>query len=262
MKGYAPIGPLPLLRQLEERNLLGKYHLVLVHEVLKDIDGYREMFLDKGYFLILDNGVVENGYPIVGPLSFIAQRIGATCVCVPDHMKDKDKTLRSAEMFLRGYKGMHWAFQAVMLIPQGKTEAEIAECAFELHAMFVDVAPTIYWGVPRWIANELPGGRLPTVRGLQRPRFRNKHFPEEPNIHMLGMSNDFADDILCTRQQFVMGIDSANPLVLGQKGIAIGGGAGHPERKSEGFDFWQEKLLKPLTLANISEVRRLINIPL
>ena len=42
-----------------------------------------------------------------------------------------------------------------------------------------------------------------------------------PQIHLLGMSNNFVDDMACTSMPNVMGIDSANPMVMGYQGISI-----------------------------------------
>lgn len=243
-----------MLNQLQARNLLGTYHLVLVNEFLKNEMGYRQLFLNKGYFIILDNSAVEQGYPNEGMLAYAAHKIGATCVCVPDFLEEMDKTVAAAERFLRGYVNMKWDFTGVMLIPQGKTYDEIVMCARDLYQMAKDAkVPSIYWGVPRWIANKL-GSRMPIIKNIHEMLYHAGEF-REPNIHLLGMSKNFTDDLECARLDEVMGLDSANPLVLGQLGHNLWMNYSHLERGK----FWEETVLHEQTAYNTSELRRYIN---
>lgn len=268
MIGYAPIGPLSLLKGLQAENALGDYHLVLAPEVINDPQGYKELFYRKGYFIILDNGSVENNVPQVTSLLYAASIIGATTICVPDYLRDLNGTLHVATEFLELIRRRPFGERpkSLMLIPQGRNYLEIISCARHLLQLFSGWCNEIYWGVPRWIANELDEGRGPIIEALNISDFQKACFIGVPYIHLLGMSNDLTDDMECTRMDNVMGIDSANPLVLGQLERNIWMHYEHLPRKTtdlngtgKAWDFWQEQKVTEQTVYNVRELRRVIN---
>jgi hypothetical protein len=257
IKGYAPIAPIKLLRDLRDYNLLGNYHLVLTQEVLKHSTDYAELFSSKGYFVILDNGAAEGFEASPSDIIDASHVISASAICLPDELRNRTMTLRLIETFMqRAQRRMFTANW--MAIPQGKTKEDIIRCAKEIVKSFG--APR-YWGVPRWITNEF-GSRTWLVRELmEHPDFDPMDQFEQPFIHILGMSQNLKDDLMCAKMLGVMGIDSANPIVMGQKGIILNEPADyvHLPRQTDTWNFWEENDLKVEAIRNIRWMRKQIN---
>jgi len=136
-----------------------------------------------------------------------------------------------------------------MAIPQGRTEEEVIECAHDIERILGRRAD--YWGVPRWMANAF-GTRSNIVRTLQAMNRSWDH-----NIHLLGMSHSFDDDIRCLRMEGVIGIDSANPLVLGQRNRDITENYQHISRTDGDWNYWNETKLTEASKRNMVKMRSL-----
>ncbi len=212
---YSPIAPLMLLEQLHDRNLLGSYLLLLAHDVLEHPRGYIDLidsidFIDR--FIIMDNGVIELGKALsVIEVIEAADLVDANCIIVPDALGD---FLGTRKLVIEQNAALRNSGLPLMKIPQGSTLAELIECADWMRDYLpVPEGDPDYWGVPRWITNEL-GTRASMVHyiGMRAP---------DPKIHLLGMSRKLDDDLYCTTMRGVMGIDSANPLVLGYTGSSM-----------------------------------------
>lgn len=251
---YSPIAPIHLLHELEVQDLLGDYLLLLAHDVLahpKEYDGLimqlRGTHLDD-LFIIMDNGVIENGAPVsVEELLEAASIVEADVVVGPDMVGDlvgTKKLMMSQGTLIRSEYPM-------MFIPQGGTFAEIFECIDWYSDKFPEIALSdgpSYWGVPRWIANEL-GSRHTIVRDIV-------DHDERAKIHLLGMSNHYPDDLTTAMHPNVVGIDSANPLVLAYKQIELSAGGVHMPRG----DYWTNcKQVTELMRLNIQWMRHDLN---
>lgn len=211
MAKYSPVAPIALLEQLYTQGLLGGYLLFLAHDVLKFPQQYVDLVSDlkikyeDELFIIMDNGVIERGAPVgTGELLEAANLVDANVVVAPDMIGDFAGTKKL--MMDRGVALIQRDFH-VMLVPQGKDLAEVCECINWMAEKFPSNGTPQYWGIPRWITNEL-GSRQGIIIYI------NIHYPKA-RIHLLGMSSYLQDDITCTKAQNVIGIDSANPLVMG-----------------------------------------------
>jgi len=150
----------------------------------------------------MDNGVVENGAPVsLADLLEAASVVEADLVVGPDVIGDfvgtKKLMLEQAHIIKRDYR--------LMMIPQGKNLQELLECVDWMYSYYPELVR--YWGIPRWIANTMDSRQV-IINDI------NQHSGIH-HIHLLGMSKDLHDDIACTKMHNVMGIDSANPLVMG-----------------------------------------------
>ena len=243
---YSPVAPIALLEELYNRGLLDGYLLLLAQDVLDSPHKYAELVGNiREYatdpFIIMDNGVIELGAPIAtARILEAANIVEADCVVTPDILGDFEGTKKLAmspdvQLIAKDFD--------LMLIPQGGTTHEVYDCIEFLSRAFGQQ----YWGVPRWIANEF-GSRYPFLNYIN-----TYHNPR--GIHLLGMSNNTLDDIHCARQPGIMGIDSANPLVLAMKGISMETG-GHAPRD----DFWETNSLTELMAYNVEYMHAALSV--
>lgn len=257
---YSPIAPIKLLQQIHQAGYLGGYVLVLAHDILDHPDEYRELLvslrIEKGddeVFVILDNSLIELGYPMPPKdLRRAAVIVGANCLILPDVLGNAVKTVDLGWRFYHDTK-KHAALHDIplMAVPQGKTVEEHVLCARLLRQI-----PNVhYWGIPRNVANVFESRAL---EPLERELGYGKHFNGVTNVHMLGMSRNFQDDIACARLPGVMGIDSANPCVLGQADFKIESHDTIIPHRDRG-DFWEHTTLRQATLVNINTVREMLN---
>lgn len=218
MPQYSPIAPVHILQQLHDRNKLGNYLLLLAHDVLEYPLQYSNLLFDvrsaheaDSTFIILDNGVIERGAPLrVDDLLEAASLVDPSCVVAPDVVGDFPATqkliMTEGHLIARDYP--------IMFIPQGKTIDEIQNCIDWIAASFHgETLRQGFWGVPRWVTNKL-GSRRKIIQYLT-----DSFSP--CRIHLLGMSKNLRDDFTCLHSPYVMGIDSANPLVLGRAEIQM-----------------------------------------
>jgi len=205
MSQFAPIAPIQVLKQLrkESPELFGKYHLVLAHEVLAAPGLFAEVYCHEGYEVILDNSVVELGHAM-NPEDLLeaASIVNADVIVLPDVIGDSKETIRVATVAHHRMKANAIGVE-FMAVPQGKTHHEVLQCAYHLE----DALGSGLWiGIPRWITDKL-GSRIYTVVNVV-------NIFDGP-IHLLGFSNNLADDIACARLPEVKGIDSSVPFLYG-----------------------------------------------
>jgi hypothetical protein len=244
---YSPIGPLDVLQGLFDAEQLGDYLLLLAHDVYAHPAEYEEMIDSVGpCTIIMDNGTVENGAPVsLANLLEAASIVEADVVVGPDMIGDFDGTkklmLEQADFILEDYD--------LMLIPQGDTLEEVCECVRWMDEKYHTVGD-MWWGIPRWITNEM-NSRSGVINYIN-----NYHRAEgNTNIHLLGLSRNLDDDIMCAKTLSVRGIDSANPLVAGWQGFSLQNGI-HHDRGA----YWEScKEVTPLMLQNVEYVRNAIN---
>lgn len=257
---YAPVMPIRLFQALLEHQLkhdtedvIGDYFLLLAHDVLAYPDEYAEIFqnrdlVPKDSFVILDNSVIELGKPLdVDSLLLAAKVVQPNCIILPDVLGNM---LQSVDMVRKAHNNIILNTDApieMMAVLQGQNIAELTRCA----VMYAEFEHIQYYGCPRWVANKLGTRKVfETVLGIQHPIAK-------PIVHMLGMSQHAKDDVSCTQLPGVMGIDSANPCVLGQIGMPLKMDTyQHAPRTARNFDYWRGTKLNPMTINNILTMRR------
>ena len=212
---YSPIAPLPLLEQLHDRQLLGSYLLLLAHDVLEHPRGYIDLvdsIVDEDRFIIMDNGVIERGNALTAiEVIEAANLVDASCIMTPDVVGN---FVATQKLVIEQASALRNSGFPLMKVPQGQTLPELIQCADWLRDYLeTPNSDPDYWGVPRWITNEL-GTRASMVHYIGMRA-------EKPKIHLLGMSENLDDDLFCARMENTMGIDSANPLVMSYTGIVL-----------------------------------------
>lgn len=207
---FAPVVPPKLLLAMKNADMFGKYHLLLAHDIVEQKDLYKEIFKerDRGeVFVILDNSLIELGYP--APTKDIieaADIVKPDCIVLPDHLTDMKQTLESSYQAIQEWKGND--LPPYLGVVQGKNFGECLHCAEELVKMGCE-----YLSVPRIITEAL-GSRKSITESIFRQT--------KVGIHLLGFSNTrFFDDLITIRCDGVMGIDSAVPIRLGHNGIMM-----------------------------------------
>lgn len=240
---YSPIGPLPILEQLQGQGVLGNYLLLLAHEVLKDPRGYIDLTdelentIENPKFIIMDNGVIERGAPVgAGELLEAAHLVEADCVVTPDVIGDAAATKKlimdQGHLVSRDF--------LLMRIPQGSCLTDLFACVDWLNDRLPANGGPSYWGIPRWIANSM-GTRTVILNYI------NTKCPKA-KIHLLGMSRKLRDDQKCLKLPNVIGIDSANPIVMGLMGMRMRQGDWtHMDRGN----YWECEILHTEALENV-----------
>jgi hypothetical protein len=260
---YSPIAPIKLLQDLHyAHELLGDYHLVLAHDVLAHKNDYHQLFFDlrhkyKDLFVILDNSTIELGQPLdVEALLRASELVRANCIVMPDVLGDPVGTVKAGWEFYDEFPvDTNMTFMAV---PQGNTITEYELCA----RLLMEIPGIYYWGIPRRMSNQFGTRNHPTLQELLNygdafTRRRKKVPGLEPRVHMLGMSNHCVDDLRCANLPGVMGIDSANPCVLGQSQQFMQGVTAVPHLRRG--DYWAHTKATSHTIENIKFVRSSLN---
>ncbi len=226
MARFAPVVPLAIARQLQgkypNKDLLGNYHLLLAHDILKHPKEYQQVYGEvrrrygKDSFIILDNSIVELGKAMsIDDLMAASDILRPDCIVVPDVMGDGSATRLAAERFCREYaKRMVAAgdpnnIPSLLGVIQGDSVADCMDTA----SLFYVQNLIEYVSVPRIVGQKL-GTRMGVLNQLaMSPRFAG--------IHLLGFSDNLLDDVACARHPLVQGIDSAVPIRAGLRGQEI-----------------------------------------
>lgn len=248
---YAPTAPTHILSQLKEKGWLGKYHLLLAHDVIDNAEEYEKIFSAReghGYEIILDNGAYELGTPMPAEdLHDAAMIVGAKYIALPDKLKDWEATIDLAEAGAHAFRRIDKQPPYGMLaIPQGNSMAEFTGCIRALQGLFNVQA----WGIPRVVGDAI-GTRETAVQWVTALT------PRLP-IHLLGFTNDFRDDIVCCRIRGVVGIDSTEPIRLGLEGKELN--LTEPISPGPRGDFWTEEVeINNQVIKNIQIMDKLLN---
>ncbi len=256
---YSPIAPIAILERLQDieleisEKLLGNYLLLLAHDVLEHAERYRDLCVKvrdnyshmNDTFIIMDNSMVELGKPMdIDHVIAAAMITNADCIMTPDVLGDADSTRRliaevTTSLLTCGFP--------LMRVPQGPNNGALVECVEWIRVNLpIEGEQPEYWGIPRWIATVL-GSRIPIVQYINMTS-------DNARIHLLGTSTNFEDDCRCAMLPNVMGIDSANPLVMGYAGIDISQIWQHMERGN----YWDITHVGPQVINNIGHMRRAI----
>lgn len=209
---YAPVAPLHTLETLNGAKALGHYQLLIAPIVLDNYEAYRSFFKhNPDQLVMLDNGVIELGYPLgIGELYQAARGVGASVVVLPDTIDDGSYTAKQAIHAASAFRefGPHGSTAhglspiSLMGVVQGTTLEECLACA----KSHVEEAQVDWLAVPR--------GLTPNLRSRVQLTVTLAEAYELP-VHILGFSDNLADDIAAaTCHPRVRGIDAATTAWL------------------------------------------------
>lgn len=264
----APVLPLGAYRNLLDQNTLvsyGFYHLMLAHhcvaseENLKTTADVAGRFLQYGSFahVIMDNSLVETGGAVddkmileacntlLGPKSYKWNESIRVTAVLPDVMGDGESSREATEQgFYRWSNDPAWRNVDFMYVAQG--------CGWDDFLLSLDHFSKLQrssqrirmLAIPRVLRKTL-GSRVKTVQAASLV------VPSSVQIHLLGFSDDIADDILAAiSSSRVRGIDSAVPYRIN---APIGLASHAPARNPD----WLEKgTLNEHALPNHNTVNR------
>jgi len=259
MARYSPIAPIAILEQLLDhqkdkgKRVLGNYLLLLAHDVLEHNYDYARLVGEvrrnaegKESFIIMDNSAIEN---TGGALDFptvldAAQIVGADVIMMPDVVGNFPLT---QDLILKEFYHLRACKYPLMKVPQGTTLTEVFECVQWLLTTFPPACldEPVYWGIPRILTNNPEiGSRAPVIEFINL-------LPGNHQIHLLGMSHNLADDLWCTTKIGVMGIDSANPIVMGVAGLRVCIGDDNGWVHLSRGNLWESHTLHALSIENV-----------
>lgn len=214
MGKFAPVVPVNLAFQMRTRGLLGDYHLLLAHDVVKHADAYYNVYNDQTpecneNFIIMDNSVVELGTAVSGGmLQEACEIVNADVLALPDVMLDSRETfVTSLKAFADWHEGFDFKKCKPMIIPQGRSFADWTGGvdAFSTHP----ISEVCCVGIPRNIKEKLAIARTAAVMYVH-------DLIPKAGIHLLGFSNDLKDDLGTFKMcPYLWGIDSAVPIRQG-----------------------------------------------
>ncbi len=239
MPKFAPVCPANILRAFQQSELLGRYHLLLAHDIVANAKAYREVFnpthlpeqlqgQDQEQYqdaawrrqfdtVILDNSVIELGGAVdIDMIVKAAKIVRANVIVLPDVLlggqESTDTTLSAIDSWQKALdKELSWEY-SFMAVPQACTRSVYAGGLDALET-FVDSCQQLakakrigWWGIPRNLVGVV-GSRIAATRLAH-------YISPERNIHLLGFSDRVTDDIMAARQVDipVQGIDSAVPI--------------------------------------------------
>lgn len=221
---FAPVIPIEIASQLPEE-VLGGYHLLLAHDVLERPDDYKNIYADKGWTIMMDNSLVELGYPLSMRETLDAAKVvGAQYIILPDVMGDYEGTVAATNEALTEWYNLSQEDRSnvqLLYVIQGKHYGEHMSCVLQFTHR-EDIAGAC---VPRIIADTC-GTRKHVVELATKCS----------RVHLLGFSENLWDDVACARMPRVNGIDSAVPIRLGMQGRTLS--FDQPKDAGKRGDFW------------------------
>jgi hypothetical protein len=247
--------------QVMSPELLGDYHLLLAHDVLDHPVDYRCLFGErtKQMFVLLDNSLIELGYPMeLDDLLEAAAIVRASVIALPDHLGDMHKTCVDSQDFyqrlLRKYGGSMANCPDVTGVVQGQT---IQECMYCADVLVRQCNSSRLLCVPRVLVKTL-GTRMGVCCAL------GVKYPGVP-IHLMGFSDNILDDVSCARLPNVVGIDSAVPIRAALRGMKMTLNTGWFDPGPRG-DYWATpQTVAEACMADIevqmTDYRRWISVP-
>lgn len=214
---FAPVCPIHIYEGLEQSNkkALGDYFLLLTHDVIANEERYANFFKDRDCTLILDNSVIELGDACTASALYRAANIvNATCVAIPDVLKQGERTLNAARLFLSEWKMLDQKKDfSLMFIPQGFNARDFEHC---IHTAMVEFGDKFDWiGIPRNLTGRVYDSRETAVKYILS---LNQYKLYQQKLHLLGFSDNVKDDMAVCHKfaDEIEGIDSAVPLRMGK----------------------------------------------
>ena len=161
-----------------------EYHLCLAHLLSNRV--YRKFFWKKakeGKYVIMDNGVVETGFPKdIEKLFNLARSIGVNEMILPDMLYNTESTLNLGKNALKFASTRHDFSCNFMAVPQGKTQEKWAACVREMLTW-----PVKCIGISRFLVPTVFESRKKALEAV--PELINS----DKEIHLLGCPNDPAE---------------------------------------------------------------------
>jgi hypothetical protein len=196
---FAPVANLETYRKLSF-TALGEYQLLIATEVVKDPKGWGDFWAYQAItnqFIIMDNGLIEAGESAdPGIIKAACEAVKPDCVVLPDTLGNFMATLGASIEALPEYRKLELPLMGVV---QGRNIQDI-----ETLMDFYDANDVEYLSIPRVMVEFFQTRRWL----IERARWHNKP------IHLLGWSENVADDLACAGMDGVIGIDSAVPVWL------------------------------------------------
>lgn len=251
MARYCIVAPPQILMELVETGHLGRNHLLLAHDIVKQKNQqiYHEIFHPDSHLklslevIILDNSVVELGQPAdLEMVDDAAKIVVPSCIALPDRYLDTNGTIADSTKALEPWS-TRFEQGDLMYIPQGRTPEDFFK-ACTAEPLMSDPAIK-WWGIPRNIVQHHGTRR----NAIELVRALNPH----RKIHLFGFSDNLYDDIICARHPFVESIDSAVPLRQRTQFPS-------PELVGPRGKWWEEGKLTALALRNITMARDVFGI--
>ncbi len=211
MPKFAPVVPVKLAFQMRTKGLLGDYHLLLAHDVVKHADAYMNVYNDgtpecDANFIIMDNSVIELGTAVsVEMLQEACEIVNANVLALPDVLLEGDRTFaHSIDAFERWSDKIDFTKIKPMIIPQGGNFREWVSNLTQFAGHPVSKVCCV--GIPRNVKEKLSVPRAAAAMAVQGTL-------PTAGTHLLGFSNSLADDLFTLRTHpSIWGIDSAVPI--------------------------------------------------
>lgn len=255
---FAPVCPIHIYEALAERGeeYIGDYFLLLAHDVLANQKRYEQFFKYRNATIIMDNSVIELGNACTAQnLIEAAETIGAgndVCVAIPDVLQDGVATLERAQRFLDEWHSFANAHKfGKMYIPQGK---DITDFSISMEQALYTFPDEFEWvGIARNLTDRI----FPTRKIAAG--YISRIVGDHVRLHLLGFSDNVADDIDTCQHlaPYIEGIDSAVPLRLGTKNVAVGVADAFPGTGPRG-DWWDTVQMNDLLAENTLAFRQRI----
>jgi len=218
MSRFAPVAPIHILARLKQYGILGRYHLLLAHDVAAHPLEFGEVFFShdnwNGGYIIMDNSLIELGEAAdVSVVRTACSVVRPNVVVLPDKLMDTNWTVTHSIMAHDDWDKIGIiGRQGFMGVVQGTTWNECLICAHELTKLRKVTALAI----PRVLTEKT---EIQSRLGLAITL--HKRYPEY-TLHLLGFSDNTFDDLLTASLPFVSGIDSAVPLRIAiTDGLAV-----------------------------------------
>lgn len=260
MAKFAPVCPINILEEFVMYHTAGSYHLPLAHDVLEHPARYRDVFqnkIRKGSTVILDNSVIELGTAVnIDVIAEAASIVSANVIVLPDVLLDTAKTIYACTKAIDDWTPIlnsrlgvgNWSY---MYVPQGRTLEGFTRAAEAMR----DVPDIGWWGIPRNFNIHGLGSRRLAIDLCHM-------INSERSIHLLGFSDNLADDMLSARDLRVSGIDSAVPIRAASLGreMSLTLGNDLPPRGDwwGGHNIGPAPVFVPQMLQNLEIVRKYI----
>lgn len=234
MAKFAPVAPIQVVSKMHP-GASQDYHLLLAHDVAEHSDAYRKFFGLQKNTVIMDNSVIELGNAVdLKVIKKALLAVDCATVVLPDVLLDAQATKEACSAAIPlwadalsdvGFgQTSNNGRRGFMIVPQGNTLAEWADCARHFaHDPMIN-----FWGIPRNLVAKIGTRRDAIDIAYQLNSHRR--------IHLLGFSDDVCDDVLCASDRRVEGIDSAVPIRCGTLGIEFSFNSVVPPRDPNWFD--------------------------
>lgn len=222
------------------------YHLCLAQSIGVDTR-YTEFYceqIQRGHFVILDNGAAEGSVASIEELYEKAVDMEASELVLPDVFFESGATAAAAEYALN-YLTKNRYLGGVMAVPQGRSLLQWVQCAVEITKMGVNSL-----GIPKNLVHSLgPRGRYMAILSLTSTLKVLKL--TRPQLHLLGCWTDPREvGIIHGANLGVRGVDSRLPYLYAAEGWLLDPDE-HPKPPKKEMDFSDSSVDSDLLWRNI-----------